>query len=79
MPRLRNIERALSDPGDVLPLPATQYKVMQAWAEGNFINDFGQALPDDELLPDALDRLALESLCGRGSRSRRRGDQGRPV
>ena len=54
-PRLRNVRRGMSGPGDVLPLPATQYKVMQAWAEGDFINDLGQALPDDELLPRCAD------------------------
>ena len=64
IPRLRNVEGARSDAGDVLPLPATQYKIMRAWAEGNFVNDLGQDQPDDELLPDALDRMALESCVG---------------
>jgi len=64
MPRLRNSRRGRSGADDVLPLPITLYKVMRAWADGNFVNDLGQALPDDELLPDALDRMALESCVG---------------
>lgn len=64
MPRLRNVERGLRSADDVLPLPLTQYKIMQAWAAGNFISDLGQAVPEDELLPDALDRMALEACVG---------------
>ncbi len=41
-----------------------QNKVMQAWAEGEFINDLGQILANDELLADALTRMALESCVG---------------
>ena len=64
MPRLRNVRRGWTGADDVLPLPATQYKIMQAWADGNFVNDLGQVLPDNELIPDALDRMALEVLRG---------------
>ncbi len=37
---------------------------MLAWAGGDFISDLGHVLPDDELLPDALTRVALESCVG---------------
>jgi hypothetical protein len=64
LPRLRNVRRGRTWAGDVLPLTATQYKVMQAWADGNFDNDLGHSVPDHELLPDALTRVALQSCVG---------------
>ena len=42
----------------------TQYKIMQAWASGDFVNDLGNASPVEESLPDALDRMALEACVG---------------
>jgi hypothetical protein len=64
MPRLRNNRRGRSGADDVLPLTATQYKIMRDWADGDFVNDLGKPLPNDELLPDALTRIALESCVG---------------
>jgi hypothetical protein len=63
MPRLRNVQRGGRNPDDVLPLPAAQYRVMQAWGKGDFINDLGQAISND-LLPDALDQMALDACVG---------------
>jgi L-Lysine epsilon oxidase N-terminal/L-lysine epsilon oxidase C-terminal domain len=64
LPRLRNVQRGRTGADDVLPLTVTQYKSMQAWAEGNFINDLGHSSATTELLPDALTRTALESCVG---------------
>ena len=64
MPRLRNNRRGRTGADDVLPLTVTQYKIMRAWADGDFVNDLDKPLPDDELLPDALTRMALESCVG---------------
>ena len=49
---------------NVLPLTTTQYKAMQAWASGDFVNDLGRPADCDELLPDALTRVALQSCVG---------------
>jgi hypothetical protein len=59
MPRLH--DETNSD--QVLPLTKTQYATLQQWAAGNYVNDLGQS-PPPELLPDALDRIALESCAG---------------
>jgi hypothetical protein len=64
VPRLSDHEWLGSGAGNVLPLTRTQYRIMQAWAEGNFIGDLGQNAANDELLPDALDRMALEACVG---------------
>jgi hypothetical protein len=64
IPRLSDSQWCRLGAGNVLPLTNTQYKTMQAWAAGNFINDLGAADPEDELLPDALDRVALEACVG---------------
>jgi L-Lysine epsilon oxidase N-terminal/L-lysine epsilon oxidase C-terminal domain len=64
MPRLRNNRRGRTGADDVLPLTATQYKIMRAWADGDFVNYLGKPQTDDELLPDALTRMALESCVG---------------
>jgi hypothetical protein len=64
MPRLRNKRIGRSGADDVLPPTAIQYKIMQAWADGDFVNDLGESLSDHELLPDALTRMALESCVG---------------
>ena len=48
----------------MLPLTTTQYNIMQAWASGNFVDDFGRNQPHEELLPDALTRVALEACVG---------------
>jgi len=53
-----------SGAGNVLPLTTTQYTIMQVWARGEFVNDLGQPANDGELLPDALDRMALEACVG---------------
>ena len=47
----------------VLPLTASQYTFLQQWAAGNFIGDLNAAAPI-ELLPDALDRVALQGCSG---------------
>jgi L-lysine epsilon oxidase C-terminal domain len=64
LPRLRNVRRGRTGADDVLPLTVTQYKIMQAWADGNFVNDLGQSPTATELLPDAITRMALESCVG---------------
>jgi hypothetical protein len=60
MPRLH--DDAFS--GDVLPPTATQYAILQRWAAGDFIGDWGLAQEPVELLPDALDRVALLACSG---------------
>jgi hypothetical protein len=37
---------------------------MQAWARGEFVNDLHQPSSVEELLPDALTRVSLESCAG---------------
>jgi hypothetical protein len=64
MPRLNAPVLGRSGPGNVLPLTPTQYKIMSAWAEGNFENDLGLAPPGFEALPDALDRVSLQACVG---------------
>jgi L-Lysine epsilon oxidase N-terminal/L-lysine epsilon oxidase C-terminal domain len=64
LPRLSDVDWMRSNTGNVLPLTLTQYKIMQAWARGEFVNDLDQPTPDNELLPDALTRLSLESCVG---------------
>jgi len=64
IPRLSAHEWLGSGSGNVLPLTATQYQIMQAWAAGDFINDLGKYRPEPELLPDALTRIALEGCVG---------------
>lgn len=59
MPRLHDE----NNDARVLPLTSVQYTVLQRWAAGEFIGDLGQP-PQPELLPDALDRVALESCSG---------------
>ena len=67
MPRLH--QQAQSDL--VLAPTASQYQVLDAWAEGAFVNDLDQPAPP-ELLPDGLDRAASrraqEPPSSRGSR-----------
>ncbi len=50
--------------GNVLPLTSTQYRIMQAWAAGDFIDDLGTAAAVEELMPDALIRTALDACVG---------------
>jgi len=64
LPRLSDIEWMRTGAGNVLPLTTTQYKIMQAWASGDFVNDLDGPRDDSELLPDALDRMALEACVG---------------
>src|SRR5262249_46366663 len=66
MPRLNGPVLGRSGPGNVLPLTPTQYKIMRAWAEGDFDSVLGAepAPGGEELLPDALDRMALEACVG---------------
>ncbi len=64
VPRLSDHEWLGAGAGNVLPLTGTHYKIMQAWAAGDFINDFGQVTAGSELLPDALTRMALEACVG---------------
>jgi hypothetical protein len=59
MPRLHdetNTERVL------MPTSA-QYDALQKWVAGTFVNDLGKKAPV-ELVPDALDRAALEACTG---------------
>jgi hypothetical protein len=46
-------------------LTATQYNVLQAWAAGNFVNDWiGYPSPGTTVTPDGLTRAALENCSG---------------
>jgi hypothetical protein len=49
---------------NVLPPSATQYETLTRWAAGSFVNDWSHAMSSDELLPDALDRVALQAGSG---------------
>jgi hypothetical protein len=60
MPRLH--DDTLSS--DVLPPSATQYAVLERWVAGDFVGDWGVLQEAMELLPDALDRVALEACSG---------------
>lgn len=64
MPRITDSIWRRTDPGNVLPLTPTQYKVMRRWAKGDFVNDFGRTNLANEPLPNALDRYALEACVG---------------
>jgi hypothetical protein len=47
------------------PLTFTQYNILQAWAEGNFVNDWvGLPSPGTTVTPDGLTRAALENCSG---------------
>jgi hypothetical protein len=59
MPRLHDETNSRK----VLPLTRIQYEFLLRWADGDFINDLNETQPP-EPLPDALDRLALESCSG---------------
>ena len=62
MPRLHHSEYT-EFPSAVLRLTPAQYEVMKRWAAGQFVNDL-DGPPAPELLPDALDRIALEACSG---------------
>ena len=64
IPRLSDHQWLHAGADNVLPLTSTQFKIMQAWASGDFINDFGKVETESELMPDALDRVALEACVG---------------
>jgi hypothetical protein len=64
LPRLSDVERMRSDASNVLPLTMTQYRTMQAWAHGDFVNDLHQPADHVEFLPDALTRVALQACVG---------------
>jgi hypothetical protein len=59
MPRLHDETNSKQ----VLPLTRAQYTALRHWAAGNFVNDLGGP-PAEELLPDALDRAAMEACSG---------------
>ncbi|HET9256568.1 MAG TPA: LodA/GoxA family CTQ-dependent oxidase [Pseudonocardiaceae bacterium] len=63
MPRLHSSDFA-AFPNGVLRLTPTQYAVLRQWAAGQFVNDLDHPPSGDELLPDALDRTALEACSG---------------
>ena len=47
------------------PLTVTQYNILQAWAAGQFINDWvGSPSPGGAITPDGLTRAALENCSG---------------
>jgi hypothetical protein len=60
MPRLNDDTFSRS----VLPPSETQYAILQRWAAGDFVGDRGVAQEAVELLPDGLDRAALEACSG---------------
>ncbi len=63
MPRLHNNDYGAS-PSHVLRPTVPQYAILQRWAAGQFVNDLESPPPDDEPLPDALDRITLEACSG---------------
>lgn len=63
MPRLHASDYAVF-PNHVLRPTATQYAVMTQWAAGHFVSDLDHPPADIELLPDALDRVALQACSG---------------
>jgi hypothetical protein len=64
VPRLSDVEWVRSGADNVLPLTTTQYRIMHAWASGDFIDDLGRPADFNELLPDALTRVALQACVG---------------
>ena len=47
------------------PLTFTQYNILEAWAAGNFVNDWvGPPAPGSTVTPDGLTRAALENGSG---------------
>ena len=64
LPRLSDHQWMSDGAENVLPLTTTQYKIMQAWAAGDFVNDLDRSSPLEELTPDALTRMALEACVG---------------
>lgn len=47
------------------PFTVTQYNTMQAWRDGNFINDWvGPPSPGSQVTPDGLTRAALQNCSG---------------
>lgn len=63
MPRLHSSDFA-AFPHGVLRLTPTQHTVLRRWAAGQFVNDLDHPPADDEALPDALDRAALQACSG---------------
>jgi hypothetical protein len=59
MPRLHDE----TNTENVLPPTKSQYEVLRSWVAGMFVNDLGEPSAP-ELLPDALDRSALEACAG---------------
>jgi hypothetical protein len=63
MPRLHNSDY-VTFPSAVLRLTPAQYSVVEKWAAGQFVNDLDHPPAVDELLPDALDRTAMQACSG---------------
>jgi hypothetical protein len=63
MPRLHGSDYLMSQ-NHVLRPTFTQYAVLKRWAAGDFVNDLKKPKAVKELLPDALDRVALEACSG---------------
>jgi L-Lysine epsilon oxidase N-terminal/L-lysine epsilon oxidase C-terminal domain len=63
MPRLHHSDYA-AFPNAVLRLTPTQYAVLQHWVDGHFVKDLDRPKAVKELLPDALDRVALQACSG---------------
>lgn len=63
MPRLHDSDY-LASQQHVLRPTASQHAVLKRWAAGDFVNDLKKPVALKELLPDALDRVALEACSG---------------
>ena len=63
MPRLHSSDYGVF-PNQVLRPTATQYAILKQWVAGDFVGDLDHPPDDDELLPDALDRMSLEACSG---------------
>ncbi|HEY5853555.1 MAG TPA: LodA/GoxA family CTQ-dependent oxidase [Aldersonia sp.] len=61
MPRMHD---DTNDPGEVLPPTRVQYLILDKWVAGHFVNDWPEERHPGELLPDALDRAALQGCSG---------------
>jgi hypothetical protein len=58
--------RGTGNPGDMLQLTPTQKEFLKAWADGNFVRDWGQAPKPSLANPSDVDRGPLDAAVGGG-------------
>jgi hypothetical protein len=64
LPRLSDLPSHGRGLTNALCLTPTQYQVLRAWGRGDFLSDLESPAASDEMLPDTLDRVALEACVG---------------